>query len=174
MRARTIAVALAVVAAGTLVACSDSESKAKLYDRAPVPAVPDATAAVPATGTLPDGQYWADMAEVVDGNIELTLMQAFFGPSCVAALGEEECPNDYGVQLEPSVTMRVMADSTLTATVAADSGQNYVVFGDELATLVGGGQPASSAPEGYTYVPFPFLVTIAGGTVTELHQIWVP
>ena len=119
MRARTIAVALAVVAAGTLVACSDSESKAKLYDRAPVPAVPDATAAVPATGTLPDGQYWADMAEVVDGNIELTLMQAFFGPSCVAALGEEECPNDYGVQLEPSVTMRVMADSVCCGSEAS-------------------------------------------------------
>ena len=174
MRNRTAVVAMAVMLGGLTVACSDSEGGAKLYDRAPVPAVPDQTSAIPATGQLPDGQYWADAAEVVDGNIELTLMQAFFGPSCITALGEEDCPNDYGVQVEPSLTMRVMADSTLTATVAADSGQNYVVFGDELSTLISGGQPAGSAPDAYSYTPFPFLVTIDGGVVTELHQIWVP
>jgi hypothetical protein len=48
------------------------------------------------------------------------------------------------------------------------------VSAGELARLVNGAPPSAGAPDGYRYVPFPFLVTVAGGVPTRLEQLWAP
>ncbi|HAP76522.1 MAG TPA: hypothetical protein DCR14_10605 [Acidimicrobiaceae bacterium] len=166
-----VLVALAVI--GNLL-IDDTEDVVKLYDRAPVPAVPSRTEPVPADGALPDGSYWVETIEAVDGGLQLTVMQAFFGPACVEELGDDECPNDYGVVAAPTAVLPVAATDTVSITVVADTRQNYAVFPDELVRLAGGQPPAAEAPDTYTYVPYPFLATVRDGAVVELRQIWVP
>ena len=66
-----------------------------------------------------------------------------------------------------------MCSSDLSVTVVGSNRQNYAITGPELQHLVAGSDPASVAPDTYTYVPYPFLVTVRDGIVTTVHQIWV-
>ena len=166
-----LAVIALLVVIGMIIPTEEPES-ATLYARAPVPAVPERTAAV--ATDLADGDYWAEAVTLADGRFTFTLMQALFGEACVEELGADECANDYSVLPEPTRELTVALAADTPITVTADSMQNYVVFADELARLLAGAAPAAAAPGDYTYVPFPYLVTVRDGEVVELHQIWVP
>lgn len=154
-----------------------------LYDHAPVPAVPDRTLPIEAalvqdgtiTGALPDGVYWAVATGEGDGShIGFDLSQALFGPTCMAELSADDCPNDYGVIDNPhGAVTAVAADLQIVSVVDADQ-QNYAVDGPELAALAHGSAPAAAAPAGFEYVGFPFLLTVSNGTIIEARQIWVP
>ena len=174
MKARHAAVAsLAVV---LLVGCGgeDGPGTVSLYDRAPVPAVPDRTTAV--ATPLADGDYWAELVSVdaAAGTLTFDLAQALFADACVEELGADGCPNDYGVIDEPPLELVSPALSLESASVAAQSQQNYAVTADELIVLMSGTAPSADAPDTYAYVPFPFLVTVADGEVVQARQIWVP
>jgi hypothetical protein len=177
---------LAGAAVMLLAACGgDAAEIVHPYDRAPVPAVPDRTAAIdPATvnadGSLSeglhDGDYWAVAVAVGSGRpfILFDLSQALFGETCFVQLGLEECADDYSVIREPHGTFEVLWDELHSVSVVAESQQNFAVSGAELAALIGGNAPGTGAPADYQYVPFPFLVTVTGGKIVDAHQIWVP
>jgi hypothetical protein len=177
LRALSCAVAVALIA---LTGCGGDEGPGtvKLYDRAPVPAVPDRTATLgPEAAQLrPDGEYWADLSGASDGDVPtltFLLTQAFFADACVAELGVDECTNDFGTLDEPSVLVTVSAADVGAVTVAADNRQNFAVTPAELFILAGGGTPSAGAPEGFAYVPFPFLLSVRDGRIVEAHQIWL-
>ena len=168
---------VAVVGALALAACSgDSEAKVQPYDHAPVPAVPDHTHEVLASGTPADGDYWAPdaVADTTSGTINFGLVQAFFGPMCTAELGAEQCDGDMGVRPEPSITWTASAANLTSISVVAENRQNYAVPGSELVSLLAGDPPGSRAPEGFALQQYPYLITIEAGVVTEVHQIWMP
>ena len=169
----------------SLTACTDDPETVQPYDRAPVPAVPDRTTAIREQSvmvdgslapSMPDGDYWAEASAVGSGRpfIMFDLSQALFGQTCFDELGESACANDYGVISEPHGTLSVLWDSLQSVTVVAESRQNYAVPGAELASLIGGNAPSADAPDDYSYVPFPFLVTVRDGAIVDVHQIWVP
>ncbi len=173
---------LACAVAGVLVAAcggDDGPGKVDLYARAPVPAVPDRTAAIdPALTTPgPDGQYWSDLTGRSDGDqrsLIFDLSQALFADTCVEELGADECANDYGIIADPHKLVDAVITDIRSLTVVSETQQNYAITAAELWNLAGGAPPADAAPEGYTFVEFPFLLTVQGGKVVEAHQIWVP
>lgn len=178
MRARPLAVlALAVVAlvglAGTtLAACGDDTETVSLYDRRPVPAVPDRT--MPADALPADGQYWAVSVTADGDRLRFDVGQAFFGPACVQELGADACIDEPGLADEPTAAIDVAAADLTSASVVAADRRNFAVTGEELLALVGGDDPAAEAPDDFTYVDYPYLLTLAGGSVTVANQIWVP
>ena len=179
MRARRAA--LLVAASLALTACGGDDRPAtfKLYDRAPVPGVPDRTAAIgpEASALAPDGQYWADLIGGRDTDtptFDFLLTQAFFAASCVEELGVEGCPNDFGTLDEPNVTVTVQVADVGSATVVSDDRRNFAVTPQELFTLAGGEPPSKGSPDGYAYAPFPFLLTVRGGEIVTASQIWLP
>ena len=170
---------LAVAACLVLTACGgdDGPATVKLYDRAPVPGVPDRTAAVdPAMSTFTtDGEYWAELSGgSVDQTLTFLLTQAFFADACVEELGIDECPNDFGTLDEPNALIAVKMTDIGSATVVADNRQNFAVTGQELFILAGGQPPSEGAPDGFAYVPFPFLLTVRDGAIVKANQIWLP
>ncbi len=177
MSVRLVAIAVAASLALTACAGDDGPDTVKLYDRAPVPGVPDRTAVVdPAMSTFAtDGEYWADLSGgTVDETLTFLLTQAFFADACAAELGIDECPNDFGTLDEPNALVTVEMMNIGSATVVADNRQNFAVTPQELSILAGGQPPSAGAPEGFTYVPFPFLLTVRDGKIVEAHQIWLP
>ncbi|MEN9644500.1 MAG: hypothetical protein RL238_1169 [Actinomycetota bacterium] len=169
--------ALALLAAGALLlaACGDDEQVVHPYDKVAVPAVPDRTQPIPpAADALADGQYWAT-ADGVDGDaVQFVLTQAFFGPTCEAELGADACDGEMGVVDDPSREITVTPVGVSPLTVVNEQRENFAVPADEFVRLVAGEAPSSSAPEGFAYQPFPFLVTVRGGNVVGLQQIWMP
>jgi hypothetical protein len=169
-------VAVACAGALLLTACgADGPGTVGLYDRAPVPAVPDRTAEV--TEAVDDGDYWAQLigADGEEGTVTFGLQQAVFAQTCVDTLGADECVNGYGlVQSEVSVLLVAAVQAIVSPTVVAESQQNYAITGSELIALALGGQPDRAAPDDYQYVTFPYLITVRNGEVVEAHQIWVP
>jgi hypothetical protein len=144
-----------------------------------VPAVPDRTAAIDASLTSPgsDGEYWSDLTGWSDGDqriVTFDLSQALFADTCVQELGADECANDYGIIAEPHKAVDVLLSDILSVTVVSEKQQNYAITSDELWKLASGTLPDDHAPEGYTFIEFPFLLTVSGGKVVEAHQIWVP
>ena len=180
MRARSFAILVAATCL-TLSACGGDEGPGtvKLYDRAPVPGVPDRTAVIdPSMTTLaPDGEYWSDLLGGTDGDnptITFLLTQALFADACTDTLGADACADDYGVIEDPHATVIVVQADIGSVTVVAQTRQNFAVTPQELYILAGGGPPNDSAPDGFVYVPFPFLLSVRDGKIVQAHQIWVP
>lgn len=174
MKRRFAAVCAAVV---LLAACGgdDAPAKISLYDRAPVPAVPDRTTAIGAADQTPfDGLYWAEAPSVDNTMLVVALTQAFFADACLTELGEENCPNDYGTLDEPYVLWDIQVATLVDVTVVAENQQNYAITAEELFSLASGNPPSADAPDGYQYLEFPFLLTMRDGKIVEAHQIWVP
>ena len=123
-----------------------------------------------------DGDYWAEATAVGSGRpfIMFDLSQAVFSQTCIDELGAAACDDEYAVIPEPHGTISVLWDDLQSVTVVDENRQNYAVPGAELASLVGGNEPSADAPDGYRYMPYPFLVTVRDGTIVDVHQIWVP
>lgn len=177
VRARPVA-CLAVVCIA-LTACGGNEGPGtvELYDRAPVPGVPDRTAAVDPSALGPDGAYWAELLLPVDSShpsLTFHLTQAFFANTCAQELGTGECPNDFGTLREPSLDVTAALTDMTSVTVVTGDRANFAVTAEELFSLASGAQPAAEAPEGFAFVPFPFLLTVRSGKIVEARQIWLP
>ena len=173
--------AMAVVVGLVLTACAgdDGPGTVKLYDRAPVPGVPDRTEVIgsQASTLAPDGEFWAELIgwrDTTKPTFDFLLTQAFFADACAEELGVDECPNDFGTLDEPSATVTVQVADVGSVTVVADNRQNFAVTPQELFVLAGGQPPSEGAPEGFAYVPFPFLLTVRDSKIVEAHQIWLP
>lgn len=147
-----------------VVACAgDDTETVQPYDRAPVPAVPDRTKAID-PNALADGDYWAEAIAVGSGRpiIVFELAQASF------------VDDEFVIDDEPSATVTVPWDDLRSVTVVAATRQNYAVPGAELASLIAGNPPSAEAPDDFVYTPYPFVVTVRRGTITEAYQIWLP
>ncbi len=176
MRARLVG-ALSVVCFA-LAACGGDEGPGtvELYDRAPVPGVPDRTNAVDPSALGPDGAYWAELVLPVDTSrpsLTFRITQAFFADACTEELGADACPNDFGTLSEPSLETDAALTDLASVTVVTGDRVNFAVTADELFSLASGAAPAAAAPEGFEFVPFPFLLTVRGGKIVEARQIWL-
>jgi|GEM_PF-1018225 len=170
-----LALLVGVFATVGVTACGgDDEQRVAPYDVTPVPAVPDRTAA-PTDGALPDGQYWttALLPGATEGTLAATIVQAYFGPGCIEALGEAACTPEPGVAAEPTVDLAIDPAGVVLVTVVDADRRNYSIPVAELVRLVAGEAPNPLAPEGYEFSDDPFLLTVRNGAVTGINQIWV-
>lgn len=131
----------------------------------------------PIKGVLPDGKYWGTVRTVLGtDNIVFELMQARFGSTCEEWAADngmtEGCPNDYWV--DDSDSQIISAENLSSVSVADQSGPgtSYRIDGSTLEKLVR--VEKIDPPSGYTWVNFPFIVTIDGGKVVSADQFWVP
>jgi len=173
--------AVAALAGLLLAACGgdDGPGTVGLYDRAPVPAVPNRTQPIDPvlTTIVADGPYWAELVGYGTSNepfLTFRLSQAMFAATCIEQLGADGCPNDYGIINDPNGLLDVPLTDLTSVTVVAQSQQNFAVTAAELFALSSGTPPAVGAPSGYQFVEFPFLLTARGGKVVHANQIWVP
>lgn len=175
MRAGRLVAALACALIATGCTGDEEPERVNLYDRAPVPAVPDRTAEV--GSSLASGQYWAELIGMERSDapfLTFRVTRAYFGPTCLQELGEDGCPNDYGVDDSQALEVRVPFDDLQAVSVANGDRQNYGIDAEELARLLVGEPASSKAPDDFAYVAYPFLLTVRDGTVQQAQQIWVP
>lgn len=132
---------------------------------------------VPTDGPLPDGRYWATYNGGDGVTAYLTLSVAYFGAACVeqAAAFGDECLNDIFVAPTPT---RDMLDTPFAAdayvTVADVRTADSLLIDSTELVLASTGTPSDSAPSSYEYVAFPFIVTVVGGEIIGLEQLWIP
>jgi len=136
----------------------------------------DHTDVVP-TDALVDGFYWANLVGGTAAAPYMTVMQAFFGDECPTAAAEdgEECYGDVYVRATPTLDVDDVpfaADALITV-VDPNVMQNYRIDATELDVLRTQGA-SDSAPEGFLFVPFPWLVSVQGGEIVAFQQLWVP
>ena len=149
-----------------------------LYRRVDPPTVAgDQTDDFSTDGPLRDGSYWV-LYNGSDGATPfVTLYVAYFGDACVAAAAEfgDECLNDVFVRPDPTRdVLDVPFADDVTITVAdVRSGDSYLVDGAELV-LASTGTPAASAPDGFQYTPFPYVMTVTDGEIVRFEQVWTP
>lgn len=148
-----------------------------IWDEIGPPNAPtDHTDAVP-DGALTDGLYWANLVGGTAVAPYVTVMQAFFGDECPTAAAEdgEECYGD--VYVRATTTLDVddvpFAADALITVVDPNVMQNYRIDATELDVLRTQGA-SGNAPEGFLFVPFPWLLTVDGGEIVAFQQLWVP
>ncbi|MEN9822483.1 MAG: hypothetical protein RLZ04_909 [Actinomycetota bacterium] len=128
-------------------------------------------------GSLVDGFYWANLVGGSAAAPYVTVMQAFFGAECPTAAAEdgEECYGDVYVRANPTLDVDdvLFAADALITVVDPNVMQNYRIDATELDVLRTEGV-SGSAPEGFLFVPFPWLMTVQGGEIVAFQQLWVP
>ena len=150
------------------------------YQPTAAPTFP-ASAALPTGDGLPDGPYYA----VVDGvaadaapRLRLTIYELLTGPEAIAAAQADGVglDSDLYVRPQPAVAREIVLGPEIALSVARPDrpGVSYTVSAAELVRLVSTGAPSTGAPDGYRYLPFPYLITVAGGAPTRLEQLWSP
>ena len=148
------------------------------YGPAPAPVFPS-RAGLPGEG-LPDGTYYG----VIEGatadppRVAVTIYELLTGPDAIAAAQADGAglDSDIYVRPTPSAAREIVLAPDLAISVAQPDrpGISWAVTPAELLALIGGGPPSAGAPEGYRYLPFPFLITVAGGQPARLEQLWSP
>lgn len=132
---------------------------------------------IPVDRVLPDGRYWATLHEVLGSDaVVFEVTRARFGATCnqwAAERGMEEgCTNDYAVD---DSTRQLLEAGGVTWVSVADPdspGQSRRVKLRTLVRLVRGEQV--DMPSGYSWTPFPFIVTVERGKTVGIDQYWVP
>lgn len=169
-------VALTAVATA-LIACGADEPTAT-WQRVPAPTVADQTDDVTAAaGTLDNGTYWATVG-LVSGtrDVVFQVRKARFGAFCHAWAAEqgrpEGCLNDYDVEPFPTAFVALDDDAAVTVAQPEGPGTNRSITPATLRALLAG--DATTAPDDYTWTPFPFLVVVDDGAVLDAQQFWVP
>ena len=128
-------------------------------------------------GTIGDGMYWAEIAPVSgSGDIVFRVLKARFGKTCLKwakDMGlEDGCLNDYNVDSYPVAYVALDEMAEVSVAKADGPGTSYSINADVLKGLVRG--DIDGSPDGYAWVPFPFVVTVTNGYVTSAGQYWVP
>jgi LysM repeat protein len=136
---------------------------------------PDRGTTDPIADPLPDGVYWAT-APAVDGggeSIVFTLQQRFTGDDCLEqyTTAPLNCIGDGFAGGDTTTASMLVSNSTATV-IAVDEGISaaYDISTEELLRLIRGEAPAADAPEGYSYVPYPFIVTVRNGEIVAADQ----
>ena len=110
--------------------------------------------------------------------VTATIYQLLTGPEAIAAAqaAGHGLDSDIYVPEQPAADRDIELRPDLFISVARPDRPNvsYAVQPGELARLVNGGAPSEGAPDGYRYVPFPYLITVTGGVPTRLEQLWAP
>ena len=137
----------------------------------------------PASGRrAPDGSYYAVVrgaaADAPTPRVATTIYQLLTGPEAIAAAQADGhgLDSDIYVPEQPAADRDIELGPELFLSVARPDRPDvsYAISAGELARLVNGGAPSAGAPDGYHYVPFPYLITVAGGVPTRLEQLWAP
>jgi hypothetical protein len=152
------------------------------YRRVAPPRFPDHSS-VPAGAGLPNGTYYA----VVTGpstsgqsgaSVTASIYEVLTGGPAISAAAADGAGLDSDVYVRPKpVAVRQIAlTSQLLISVAQPDKPDlsYAVAPAELVRLLRGGPPGPGAPVTYHYIPFPYLITVAGGAPTRLEQLWSP
>lgn len=127
--------------------------------------------------TLADGTYWATIA-LVSGNDDVVfrVLKARFGDTCTQWAEDngmaDGCMNDYDVESYPDAYVGLDKLADVTVAKLDGPGTSYSINADTLKKLMQGDK--TNAPDDYTWVPFPFVVTVINGLVTTAAQYWVP
>jgi hypothetical protein len=151
------------------------------YQPTTAPTFPSRSTAPPADG-LPDGSYYAVVrgaaADAPTPRVATTIYQLLTGPEAIAAAqaAGHGLDSDIFVPEQPAADRDIELRPDLFISVARPDRPDvsYAISASELARLVNGGAPSAGAPDGYRYVPFPYLITVAGGVPTRLEQLWAP
>ncbi len=149
-----------------------------LYDEVLAPRTPTThTDPFNSSGTLANGVYWVIYQGGETMTPSITVVQAFFGAECEtqAAAAGEECLNDIYVKGMPSRDLEsVSFTNDVYLTVASSNTQRqYWITPDELRS-VRASSASDPAPADFSFSSFPFLMTVQGGQITKLEQVWVP
>lgn len=126
---------------------------------------------------LEDGTYWATVAPVSgEDDIVFRVTRARFGEACevwaVEMLREDACLNDYGVEEYPEAFVALSPYAGVSVAMPGGPGENLRIDAATLRHLVL--KDVLVLPQGYEWVPFPFVVTVETGVIVEAHQHWVP
>ena len=151
------------------------------YQPTTAPTFPSRSTPPPADG-LPDGSYYAVVrgaaADAPTPRVATTIYQLLTGPEAIAAAqaAGHGLDSDIYVPEQPAADRDIELRPDLFISVARPDRPDvsYAISAGELARLVNGGAPSAGAPDGYRYVPFPYLITVAGGVPTRLEQLWAP
>jgi hypothetical protein len=151
------------------------------YQPTTAPTFPSRSTAPPADG-LPDGSYYAVVrgaaADAPTPRVATTIYQLLTGPEAIAAAqaAGHGLDSDIFVPEQPAADRDIELRPDLLISVARPDRPDvsYAISAAELARLVNGGAPSTGAPDGYHYVPFPYLITVTGGVPTRLEQLWAP
>jgi len=128
--------------------------------------------------TLQDGTYWAEISRIQkSGDIIFQLYKARFGATCTAWAKEngleEGCLNDYSVESGyQTFVVDLSAKARISVAQQDMPGMSYRISQAELRAAMEG--RSQSVPQGYEWVPFPFLVHVANKEVVSAEQFWVP
>jgi len=165
-----------LLVAFALTACSDKTPPAT-WSKVDPPIVTNETDDVAVNeGILSDGTYWAEIAPISgSGDIAFRVVKARFGATCetwAKENGFEFCANDYAVEEQPDGYVALDNLASISVAKADGPGTNYSINADVLRGLIRG--DIDGAPDGYSWVPFPFVVTVTNGNVTTAEQYWVP
>lgn len=126
---------------------------------------------------LADGTYWASVSPVSgSGDVVFNVTRVRFGEACRAwaaeILRDDACLNDYGVQEYPEAFVSISPLARVSVAAPDRPGRNLRVDAATLRLLIVG--DALPLPDGYFWVPFPFVATVKDATIVEAHQLWVP
>ena len=151
------------------------------YQPTTAPIFPTRSTPPPADG-LPDGAYYAVVhgaaADAPTPRVATTIYQLLTGPEAIAAAQADGhgLDSDLYVPEQPAADRDIELRPDLFISVARPDRPDvsYAISAGELARLVNGAAPSAGAPDGYRYVPFPYLITVTGGVPTRLEQLWAP
>jgi hypothetical protein len=151
------------------------------YQAAAAPTFPSRSSAPPTDGLL-DGSYYAVARGATPGgpnpSLAVTIYQLLTGPEAIAAAQADGhgLDSDVYVPEQPAADRDIELRPELFLSVARPDRPDvsYAVDAEELIKLVNGAAPAAGAPDGYRYIPFPYLITVIGGVPTRVEQLWSP
>lgn len=183
MRRWVGAVALSCLAGSlalTTVGCSKEPPEAS-WNKVTSPVIKDQTDDITVDkGTLADGTYWATIALTSgSGDVVFRVLKARFGDTCTKWAKDngmtDACMDDYNVESYPDAYVALDGRADVSVAKSDGPGTSYSINVDTLKALMHGEMAQrGKAPTGYSWVPFPFVVTVTNGYVTSANQYWVP
>jgi hypothetical protein len=154
--------------------CSDQD---RLWEERAAPVLGSTDEVRTENNHLLDGVYWAEIAPVSGSErIVFRVLRVHYGEEChrwALEMGfEDACMNDYEVETYPEAYVELGDGAVITVARPDGPEGNLLIDRATLQRLVFSG--SVNGPQGYEWVPFPFLLTVENGYATSAEQIWVP
>jgi hypothetical protein len=165
----------------TAAASSGPPSGATGYRPVTPPPFPDHSSLPPTGNSLPDGSYYAVVtgpspAATSAPSVTASIYEVLTGAPAISAAAADGAglDSDVYVRPQPVVVRNIGLTPKLVISVAQPDkpDTSYAVSAAELLRLLSGAAPGPGAPATYHYIPFPYLITVAGGAPTRLEQLW--